>query len=50
MDTPEYELLAQRPVASAPVEARNLPLISESSAPLEVSRLYAEFRSRFGLP
>ena len=50
MDTPEYELLAQRPVASAPVEARNLPLVSESSAPLEVSRLYAEFRSRFGLP
>jgi AhpD family alkylhydroperoxidase len=50
METPEYELLAQRPVAAVPVEARNLPLVSESSAPLEVSRLYAQFRSRFGLP
>jgi uncharacterized peroxidase-related enzyme len=50
MDTPEYELLAQRAVDSPPMVARNLPLVSESSAPPEVARLYAQFRSRFGLP
>jgi uncharacterized peroxidase-related enzyme len=50
MDTPEYELLAQRSPASPPMEARNLPLVSESGAPPEVARLYAQFRSRFGLP
>jgi uncharacterized peroxidase-related enzyme len=50
MDTPEYELLAQRPVPSAQIEAKNLPVVSESSAPPEVARPYAQFRSRFGLP
>jgi uncharacterized peroxidase-related enzyme len=50
METPEYELLAQRGIASAPVKARNLPLVSESSASPEVTKLYDQFRSRFGLP
>jgi uncharacterized peroxidase-related enzyme len=49
MDTPEYELLAQRAAGSLTV-ARNLPLVSESDAPPEVATLYAQFRLRFGLP
>jgi uncharacterized peroxidase-related enzyme len=49
MDTPEYELLAQRAAGSPPMVARNLPLVSEADAPPEVARLYAQFRSRFGL-
>jgi uncharacterized peroxidase-related enzyme len=50
MDTPEYELLAQRAAGSPPMAARNLPLVSETDAPPEVAMLYAQFRSRFGLP
>jgi uncharacterized peroxidase-related enzyme len=49
MDTPEYTLLAERGVASPTVEARNVPLVSENDASAEVARLYAHFRSRFGL-
>jgi uncharacterized peroxidase-related enzyme len=50
MDIPEYELLAQRAADSPPMEARNLPLVSEGNAPPEVATLYTQFRSRFGLP
>jgi uncharacterized peroxidase-related enzyme len=50
MDTPEYELLTQRVAGSHPMVARNLPLVSEGDAPPEVASLYAQFRSRFGLP
>jgi uncharacterized peroxidase-related enzyme len=50
MNTPEYELLAQRRASAPPIEAANLALVAESTAPPEVSRLYAQFRSRFGLP
>ncbi len=32
MDTPEYELLAQRTSVAPPMEAKNLPLVSESRA------------------
>lgn len=49
MDTPEYELLAQRAAGSPPMETRNLPLVPESSASPQVADLYAQFRSRFGL-
>jgi uncharacterized peroxidase-related enzyme len=50
MNTPEYEVLADRRAGSPPIEAANLPLVSENSASPEVARLYAQFRSRFGLP
>jgi uncharacterized peroxidase-related enzyme len=50
MDTPEYKLLAQRTAIAPPTEAKNLPLISESSASPEVAALYAQFRVRFGAP
>jgi uncharacterized peroxidase-related enzyme len=50
MDTPEYELLAQRPGTPGKVEARNLPVVYEEDASPEVARLYAEFRVRFGRP
>jgi uncharacterized peroxidase-related enzyme len=48
MDTPEYELLAQRPGSPGKIEATNLPAVSEEDASPEVARLYAQFRSRFG--
>lgn len=48
MDTPEYELLAQQTSVAPPMEAKNLPLVSESSASPDVAALYARFRQRFG--
>jgi uncharacterized peroxidase-related enzyme len=50
MNTPEYDLLAERRASAPPIEAANLPLVSEIDASPEVSRLYAQFRSRFGTP
>jgi uncharacterized peroxidase-related enzyme len=34
----------------APIRAVNLPVVSETEAPREVARLYAQFRERFGRP
>jgi uncharacterized peroxidase-related enzyme len=50
MNTPEYQLLAERRAGAPPIEAANLPLVSERDAPPEVATLYAQFRSHFGLP
>lgn len=50
MNTPEYELLAERRAGSPPIEAANLPLVPESDVSSEVAKLYAQFRRRFGLP
>jgi uncharacterized peroxidase-related enzyme len=49
MTTPEYQKPTEA-VAVRPIEATNLPVVSEQSAPPEVARLYAQFRNDFGRP
>jgi uncharacterized peroxidase-related enzyme len=46
---PEYQKLAESE-SSAPVQAANLPVVGEASAPPEVAQLYARFREAFGRP
>lgn len=50
MNTPEYDLLAQRPRLPDDAASRNLPVVSERDASPEVAQLYERFRTRFGRP
>jgi uncharacterized peroxidase-related enzyme len=49
MTTPEYQKPAERG-GSRPMEAANLPVVSEQDASPEVERLYVRFRENFGRP
>jgi uncharacterized peroxidase-related enzyme len=49
MTTPEDQRSAQRR-GSQPIEAANLPVVTEQNASPEVVRLYAQFRNDFGRP
>src|ERR1039457_4103485 len=49
MTTPEDQRSAQRR-GSQPIEAANLPVVTEENASPEVVRLYAQFRNDFGRP
>jgi uncharacterized peroxidase-related enzyme len=49
MTTPEYQKLAELG-SLPPIEATNLPMVSEQSASPEVAQLYAQFREDFARP
>ena len=49
MPTPEYQILAEQPLAATPAAA-NLPVVDEANASPEVARLYQHFRESFGRP
>jgi uncharacterized peroxidase-related enzyme len=49
MAVPEYEQMA-RHEGSQPVQAANLPVVSEDHASPEVQRMYMQFRKDFGRP
>jgi uncharacterized peroxidase-related enzyme len=49
MTTPEYELLNASQIAPK-IDAANLPIVSEHTAPPEVEALYSRFRTHFGRP